>query len=294
MSDLAVIAMAQHPLPLWVVAAFLALLLLTSVIALRRSGSFGSLALLLGLPVLALAAWAVWSFVDHVKLQQQLTEREALNTRALQLNAAAIAPGSVLACLDTAASELAEAACEAALFMKPETTAAATAYVEAKLRLLADGMDYSRRMQGSYDSALTQLQRSLETDRYGFVAHVLATRDGCTADACDALALFGDAGAVKSNINARTFENTVARYAANWPQRKTSPVAEASPPEPSPAASLSPAPVFRPIDFPSAASIPPVSIMTEPAGAPAVPGAAAETNPARRPAASATQPARPR
>jgi hypothetical protein len=291
MSDLAVIAMGQLALPLWVVAAVLALLLATSMIALRRSGSSGSLALLLGMPALAVAAWAAWNFVDYVKSQQQLTEREALNTRALQLNAAAVAPGSALACLDAGAGERVEAACEAAIFLKPETTAAAAAYVEAKLRLLADGMGYSRRMQGSYDSALAQLQRSLETDRYGFVAHVLATRDGCTAEACDAFGLFGDAGAIKSNINARTFENSVARHAANWPTRKSAPVAEASPPEPSPAASLSPAPVFRPIDFPSAASIPPVSIMTEPAGAPAAP---AETNAARRPAAPATQPARAR
>jgi hypothetical protein len=60
-------------------------------------------------------------------------------------------------------------------------------------------------------------------------------------------------------------------------------------------ANTSPVPVFRPIDFPSAASIPPVSIMTEPGpAAPAAPAAPAETNPARRPAASATQPARPR
>ena len=57
MSDLGVIAMGQLALPLWVVAAVLALLLATSMIALRRSGSSGSLALLLGMPALAVAAW---------------------------------------------------------------------------------------------------------------------------------------------------------------------------------------------------------------------------------------------
>lgn len=296
MSEFAVTAM--HPVPLWTAAALLILLLLISVIALRRSGSFGSIAFLFGMPALAIIAWSGWNFTDHAVRQQRAAEREALNVRLSQLNAAAVAPGSPLACLDAGAGDLVAAACEATIFARPETAAAATAYVEARLRLLADGADYSRRTKGSYDPALVQLRHGLEADRYGFVAHVLATRDGCTSDICDAFALFNDAEGVKANINARTFENNVTRYAAHWPEPKSPKVAENPPPEPPAAAGQTavggPSALTgfgRPIDFPSAASIPPVSIMTE---APAAPPPPADAAPARRPAAAPAAAARPR
>jgi hypothetical protein len=251
---------------LWAAAAVLALLLGICVVAARRAGSSG-VAALFAVPALVVIAWSVWSFADQAILRQRIVERDALNARALQLAAVAMAPGSALACLDAGAGGLVEASCEAAVFGKPENVAAATAYVEARLRLLADSLDYSRRADRSYGDTLSHLRRGIETDRYGFVAHVLATRDGCTADSCDAFALLRDPALVKANITANTLQNYVARYAARWLDQGA-PVAAASsaalPPPPAPPAMMSPLPVTKPIDFPSAASIPPVSIMTEP------------------------------
>jgi hypothetical protein len=137
-------------------------------------------------------------------------EREALDARALQLTAAAIAPGSPLACLDNGGGDAGDA-CEAAVFVRPETVAAATAYVEARLRLLADSLEYGRYVDPTYYSTLTQLRGAIEADRYGFVAHVLATRDRCTADACGVFDHLRDPNAVKANLRARTFENNIAR-----------------------------------------------------------------------------------
>jgi hypothetical protein len=104
----------------------------------------------------------------------------------------------------------------------------------------------------------------LEADRFGVVAHVLATR-GCSADECAAFRLLRDPQRVIANLRQRTFDANVVVHAATW--RSENAVA-ASPPETSaPAlAAASPAsgpgvPVSSKYDFPSAASIPPVSIM---------------------------------
>ena len=96
---------------------------------------------------------------------------------------------------------------------------------------------------------------------------MLAVRDGCTADACDAFGLVYDDKKLRANMKDRLFDITVARYAANWPTR-TRPVASSG-------FSGSSGPITPPgpnVQFPSSQSIPPVSIMTaEPPPAPSPP-----------------------
>ena len=269
------------PLPLWAAGALLVLLVAAGAAAFRRSGTGGSLGTLVGITALLMVAWSAWTFVDNAGEYQRAAERRALDARAMELTARAIMPGSALACLDANAGETVQSACERAVFASPEAVAAAVSYVGARLSLLADGIAYVRRADHSYDGALAGLRRAIEADRFGLVAHVLAVRDGCTVERCDAFALLRDAELVKSNLKARTYENNVARYAASWTEQKDAPVAATSPP---PAPAL-PALVATPslIEFPTAASIPPVSIMnSEPTT-----GTAAEANaPARRSPAS--------
>jgi hypothetical protein len=218
MPDLAAVT-GMPPLPLWAAAALLVLLLVISIMAVRRSGSFVPVGALFGIPALVVIAWSAWSFVGQSAQGLRVAERDALNARALQLATAAMAPGSALACLDGGAGDVVEASCEDTLFLRPETIAAAAAYMEARLGLLGDSLDYARRADRAYGGTIDQLRRGLEADRYGFVAHALAAR-GCTAEACDAFALFDDASAVKANIAAQALENNIARHAANWPERK--------------------------------------------------------------------------
>lgn len=288
------------PLPLWAAGALLVLLIAICVMALRRSGNPGSVAALFGIPALVIIAWSAWTFVDHSVLRDRAVERQALDARAVQLTASAMAPGSALACLDAGAGQTVEASCEKALFVSPEAVAAAAAYVEARLRLLADGLDYARRGDRGYHAALAGLRRAVETDRFGFVAHVLATRDGCTPQQCESFALLRDAGPVKANLQERTYEKTVARYAAGWSEQadaKTAAAAAPAAPSVSEASASVPLPtitaVTKPIDFPSAASIPPVSIMNAEPGAnttatvePAPPANRAASPAPRRPAAN--------
>jgi hypothetical protein len=130
----------------------------------------------------------------------------------------------------------------------------------------------------------------LQADRYGFLAQVLVTREGCTVTRCDGLERLSDPTRVRANLAERTFENLVARNAVAWANRTHAPLA---------ATTIVPG---ANVSFPSAASIPPVSIMsTEPGGA--APAAAAPTPPHRpaaqpkaapRPAAARPTPISPR
>ena len=103
----------------------------------------------------------------------------------------------------------------------------------------------------------------------GIAAHVLAIRDGCTAEKCAAFAILSDAATLKANFKVRAFDTYVARHAAAWGKGEAVPenVPQASIPGTAPIASapaepLSPShPLDSRYDFPSSASIPPVSIM---------------------------------
>lgn len=213
------------------------------------------------------------SIFDRGAVRDHDADRRALELRAEELTVRALAPGSPLACLDGLAGESVEAACEKALFASPESVAAAVSYAAARMALLADVADYAKRGGSGIDGVLLALRRSLETDRFGFVAHALAARDGCTSQNCKALALLHDASHVRANLSAATLDRYLDHYATAWAQPAGTPVA-ADDTRAEPAATGQPgAPgqhkVVVNIDFPTSDSIPPVSIMNpEPAAKP--------------------------
>src|SRR5262249_35061364 len=65
---------------------------------------------------------------------------------------------------------------------------------------------------------------------FGFVAHALAMRDGCTSGRCAALALLREPERVRANLSAQTFDRYVERYLPLWGQPNEVPLAEAVPP----------------------------------------------------------------
>lgn len=221
--------------------------------------------------VLAMLILAGFTFLvlDRIGDSRQAADRRALAQRAGELATQALVPGSPLACLDGAAGDLVESGCETVLFKRPETIAAAVTYTAARLDLLADAVAYGKQGDGSFDRVTAGLRRAAELDRFGIAAHVLATRDGCTPDRCAAFALVNDAGTLKSNLRSRVFAQYIERHRAAWNEP-----AKAPPAGETPAVSAAPsgdavatvthqgptAPSGR-FDFPSAASIPPVSIM---------------------------------
>jgi len=215
-------------------------------------------------------------------------DRRALEIRAQELTAHALAPGSPLACLDAVAGDSVDAACEKALFASPSTVAAASAYATARLELLTEMIAYVQHGGAHIDGMLRPLQRSLETDSFGFLAHALAVRDGCTSQNCQALDVLRDASRVRANLSGQTLERYLDRYAMAWAQTPYTPVPVADAGAGQPAAAAQPgAPgqkkVVVNIDFPTAASIPPVSIMNpEPGMKPSPPAAAAPAAASKR------------
>jgi hypothetical protein len=251
-------------LRLWVAAGSAALLVFVCALAFdwTRTRTVARIGVVVVGAVLG--ATLAWVFLDAASLRDQNAERRALETRAAELNAQILAPGSALACLDGLAGENVEAACEKALFAAPATVAAASSYVAARFSLLADMVAYSRRGGANIDSVMLPLRRSLESDRFGFVAHTLAVRDGCSSDSCKALSLLHDASRVRANLSGQTLDRYLDHYVTVWAQVPDVPVVDATP-----TGSGGPGQrkVTVDIDFPSAASIPPISIMNpEPKG----------------------------
>jgi hypothetical protein len=227
---------------------------------------------------MVLAALAVIAVLQEMAAIDQAAERRALLARNAELARAALAPGSPLACLDGGAGEKVGDACEEAVFASPQAVAAAVALESGRLALLQAAYNLSKHGDALVMPALADLRRAAELDRYGIAAHVLATRDGCTVKDCPALAIFNDTTALKANLKAQAFEAYVARYAPHWgkPAEVTPPPVAAAPqPAVPPAAVAAVTPhepphdtqgTARPVEsrwtFPSADSIPPVSIMT--------------------------------
>jgi hypothetical protein len=180
-----------------------------------------------------------------------------------------------LSCIDDLAGEAVLTGCEKALFGSPESAAAALSYAAAQItRLTASGeVAVANR---SPTPELLALRRAVERDRYGLMAYVLAVRDHCTPSECAAFRSLTDSHKIAANMDQHIYDGLISRYAPSWN----------APPAVGPLAALPPSmPTGKPTnaDFPTAASTPPVSIMTPEPGSAAPP-------PAARPAAAAPVP----
>lgn len=197
-----------------------------------------------------------------------------------------------LSCLDELAGDMVLVACEKTLFGSAESVAAAVSTSAAKLSRLTALGDVAK-ADASMTPDLASLRQSVERDRYGLIAYVLQARDRCLPNSCPAYASLTDHKAIAANMEAHTYENLVTRYAPGW---NSPPAALATASLPgsagvNPALANNPAlaglppsvPTGKPTtaDFPSAASIPPVSIMTD------TPAPAPRSSPAPKPSASA-------
>jgi hypothetical protein len=268
-------AMGTLTVPIWAAGAVSAVFVVAIVLAMGKAGAVTAIATLFRVAVVLIGVSAGWIYLQRSSLQDRTVERRSLDERSAALMARAIAPGSALSCLDELAGEAVETACEKAVFASPEAVAAAVSYVTAKLALLADGTQHAQRVDTAYATDLVPLRAALELDRFGIVAHVLAQREGCTVDRCDALAQFHDPSHVRFNLLGNTFEDQVTKYTASWnaPPRPGAPegpsIAGVAPALPVPTnPTPSPASVAPRYDFPSSQSIPPVNIMAAEPSAP--------------------------
>ena len=261
-------------LPWWTLIAIAGLIAILGALAALRAGwrsAIGSVTQFVAVFGILLLAWTVF---DRLSARDVAEQRRSFQTRLAALNGHTLAPASPLACLDALAGDALDEPCEKAVFAHPESVAAAVSLMAGRMALLREAVALGAGGDNYYAPVIADLRRSLEPDRFGFVAQALATGEQCKPDACEALALLRDSRRVNGNLGDRTFETYVGRYVAEWMTRQGAPaVASASSPAPKqPAATAGALPGVAPVassvnvDFPSAMSIPPVSIMTNEPG----------------------------
>jgi hypothetical protein len=181
-----------------------------------------------------------------------------------------------LSCIDDLAGEAVLAACEKSLFGSAESAAAAVSYAASLITQLTASGDVAAANR-SMTPELQAVRRAVERDRYGLMAQALVARDHCTLSECPAFQVITDTHRIVANMDERMYDGLVSRYAPSW-----------NAPAPAGAvAALAPSmPTGRPTnaEFPTAASTPPVSIMTP------EPGPAATPPAPRAPASAANAP----
>jgi hypothetical protein len=267
-------------LPLWAAGVAAALIVALFVVAVMRAGLGDLGGFIFRVAIIVIVVAFGWAYLNRAGERDRADERRALDQRSADLTGRAITPGSVIGCLEAVSGDAVEGGCERAVFASPETLAAATSYVAARLALLSDAHDFATRRDTNYETNIAGLRRMIAADRFGLVSQVLAARDGCTADNCDTFNLVYDDKRLRANLRERVFDQLVARYAVSWPSRAPRPLASTTP---------SGTPSASNLQFPSAQSIPPVSIMNnEPPPAPEKPPQnSAPTAATAAPAASA-------
>ena len=259
-----------------------------------RRGTRLALSLISFAACLGTAAW-FWTYLGLVD------QRRSIEARITELRAQALSTGSALACTERTESAV-ETACEHMLFGAPEILAAVNLYTSARFDLLVAAARYRGPRDPQFDLAVGVLQRSLQADPFGLTAHLLTQQAGCTAQRCEILALFPEPSRVRDNMRQKAFEASVARYAGDWrtpvattgSARIAAPIAAAEPVR-SPAQEPPPdgagrAAMSEKYTFPSASSIPPVSIMNDEPAERAPPPVAAPKEKPSQPVASAATP----
>ena len=173
-----------------------------------------------------------------------------------------------LSCVDDLAGEAVLAACEKSLFGSAESAAAAVSYAASLITQLTASGDVAAANR-NITPELLAVRRAIERDRYGLMAQALVARDHCTLSECPAFRVITDTHQIVANMDERMYDGLVSRYAPSW--NAPAPAAAAGA-----VAALAPnMPTGRPTnaEFPTAASTPPVSIMTPEPGPAATPPA---------------------
>jgi hypothetical protein len=268
--------------PMWLTlaaAGFFALILLITLLRAERSVANGALTVITLLAIGVAVASTIRGFGPDGAGAARDSQPPQPMTAALP----------ALSCVDDLAGETVLAACEKILFGSADAAAAAVSYAAARLSQLTAHGDVAT-ANNSMTPELQTLRRSVERDRYGLIAYVLSARERCQPGECAAYRSLTDHNQVAANMDERIYEGLILRYSPSWNAPATPAVAAV--------AALPPSlPTGKPTtaEFPSAASTPPVNIMTPepgPAAAAAVPRPSpAATNapsPAPRPALAST------
>jgi hypothetical protein len=252
--------------PMWLTlgaAGFFTIIVLITLLRAERSVANGALTVI---TLLAIAV-AVAATIRGFGIGGGGASGETASVQTFNVSSPA------LSCIDDLAGETVLAACEKSLFGSAETAAAAVSYAASLITQLTASGDAAAENRGM-TRELEALRRAVERDRYGVMAQALVVRDHCTVSECPAFRAITDSHQIVVNMDQRTYDGLVSHYAPSW--NAPAPAAGGA------VAALSPSMATgRPTnaEFPSAASTPPVSIMTPEPAAPRPPASAANASP---------------
>jgi hypothetical protein len=250
--------------PMWLTlaaAGFFAVIVLITLLRAEKSVANGALTVITLLAVGIAVAATIRGFGPGGRTASGETPSSQPTMAALP----------ALSCIDDLAGETVLVACEKALFGSPESAAAALSYAAYQITQLA-GFGDAAAADKVMTPELQMLRRAIERDRYGLMAYVLAVRDHCTPSDCAAFRALTNRQQIVANMDARIYDGLIAHYAPSW----NAPAAAA------PVVALAPSmPTGKPTnaEFPTAASTPPISIMTPEPGAAAPPSAPRPASP---------------
>ncbi len=268
--------------PVWATlaaAGFFALILLITLLRAEKSVANGALTVITLLAVGVAVAATIRGYGPLARSSMASPDRHfAAAATTLSLPS--------LSCVEDIAGDAVAAACEKAVFASADSTAAAVNHMAQMITRLTSFGDAAT-AQKTMTPELQGMRKAIERDRYGLVAQVLLARDRCTPTQCPAFRSLTDNHQIITNMDEHAYDVLVSRYAAAWN----------APPLPATGAVAmlpSSQPTGRPTnaDFPSAASTPPVSIMTPEPGTPGAgrAGAGSAPKPAPPPAAADAKP----
>jgi hypothetical protein len=247
---------ASPAFPMWLTlaaAGFFAIIVLITLLRAEKSVATGALTVITLLAV----GIAVAATIRGYGPDSRAASSEARSAQPIRASLPA------LSCIDDLAGDAVLTGCEKALFGSAESAAAAVSYAAAQITRLTAFGDVAA-ADKSMSPELQMLRHAIEHDRYGLMAQVLLARDHCTPAECAAFRSLTDHHQIEANMEERVYDGLVSRYAAFW----NAPAAAAGP-----LAQFPPSvPTGKPTnaEFPTAASTPPVSIMTpEPGATPA-------------------------
>jgi hypothetical protein len=262
--------------PMWATlaaAGFFALVLLITLLRAERSVANGALTVITLLAVGIAVAATIQGYGPLGRSTTASVDRHP----AIQTTTAAL---PAMSCVDDIAGDAVGMACEKAVFASADSTAAGVNHMAQMITRLTSFGDATT-AQKNMTPELQGLRRAIERDRYGLVAQVLLARDRCTPTQCPAFRSLTDNHQIITNMDEHAYDVLVSRYAAAW-NMPSLPAAGA-------VAMLPPSvPTGRATsaEFPSAASTPPISIMTPEPGTSPQGRAGAPAATASKPAAS--------
>lgn len=206
----------------WAVAAgaLAVLLLLVSLIRPRRDnlgggGGSSGLGTLAQIGLVVVVAGAAYLGLKQFEDSARFTERRAIEDRAANLLNQASQPGSVLGCLTAAVTPALDEACERQIFAEPQRLASAIGMTAERIALLLDATNLSAREPAFLDR-FDHLRKSLESDPFGIVAHILSVEHKCIPDSCTRYRLLRDTSKVKANLESNKFDGLLQKYSPAW------------------------------------------------------------------------------